>query len=49
MSGGLKMPGKGQSARLLSELNAEHAPQRVIPNKEETNVTTLQHYNEGTQ
>lgn len=54
MSGGLKMPGKGRAAQLLSELNAEHAP--LIPTEEQsaapyetnaetnnaTNVTTLQ-------
>ena len=56
MSGGLKMPGKGKAALLLSELNAEHAPRpeetsspiaEPIEN-EETNVTTLQRYNEET-
>jgi hypothetical protein len=46
MSGELKMPGKGRAALLLSELNAAHAP--VPPAEEETNVTTLQRYNEET-
>lgn len=56
MSGGLKMPGKGKAALLLSELNAEHAPRPEPPPphdteqayNEETNVTTLQRYNEET-
>jgi hypothetical protein len=56
MSGGLKMPGKGKAALLLSELNAEHAPRPEPPpphdieqeSNKETNVTTLQRYNEGT-
>jgi len=47
---GLKMPGKGKAALLLSELNAEHAPKPEEPNRlsEETNVTTLQETNETT-
>ena len=42
--GELKMPRKGGSATMLQELNAEHAqPPNTL---QETNVTTLQDYNE---
>jgi hypothetical protein len=48
--GGLKMPGKGGAAMLLSELNAEHAPrpEEEISSNKVTNVTTLQRTNEET-
>lgn len=46
---GLKMPGKGKAALLLSELNAEHAPPleesdqaSTVTTLQVTNVTTLQ-------
>lgn len=44
---GLKMPGKGKAALLLSELNAEHAPKHEEPDSsnEGTNVTTFQKTN----
>jgi len=44
---GLRMPGKGKAALLLSELNAEHAPQPgdIDSANEETNVTILQETN----
>jgi hypothetical protein len=56
---GLKMPGKGKAALLLSELNAEHAPRpdepagnevnQTVNSHEETNVTTLQETNESSK
>lgn len=52
MSGGLKMPKRGEAAALLSELNAEHAPVPLDNPEDEpsvTNVTTLQRTSERTK